>query len=126
MANILKSIVSKVNRTMHATLDGAAGLCLAQTHYNIEIEHFLTKLLDADGTDFAGIVQHFGVDKARLSGELSRRVDKLRRGNSGSPTFSPSLLRMLREAWTIGSLEFGVGQVCSGTAILALVDDEEL
>ena len=33
---------------------------------------------------------------------------------------------MLREAWTIGSLEFGAGQVRSGAAILALVSDEEL
>ena len=28
------------------------------------------KLLDAGGSDFAGILQHFGVDKARLAGEL--------------------------------------------------------
>jgi len=33
---------------------------------------------------------------------------------------------MLREAWTLGSLEFGAGQVRSGTAILALVTDDEL
>ena len=33
---------------------------------------------------------------------------------------------MLREAWTLGSLEFGAGQVRSGTAILALVSDDEL
>ena len=75
MANTLKSIVAKLNDTMRATLEGAAGLCLARTHYDVEIEHFLTKLLDASGTDFAGIVQHFGVDKARLAGELGRSLD---------------------------------------------------
>ncbi len=111
---------------MRATLEGAAGLCLARTHYDVEIEHFLTKLLDASGTDFAGIVQHFGVDKARLAGELGRSLDGLKSGNARTPAFSPSLLRMLRESWTIGSLEFGAGQVRSGAAILALVSDEEL
>ena len=111
---------------MRATLEGAAGLCLARTHYDVEIEHFLTKLLDASGTDFAGIVQHFGVDKARLAGELGRSLDGMKSGNARTPAFSPSLLRMLREAWTIGSLEFGAGQVRSGAAILALVSDEEL
>jgi type VI secretion system protein VasG len=126
MANTLKSIVAKLNDTMRATLEGAAGLCLARTHYDVEVEHFLTKLLDANGTDFAGIIQHFGVDKARLSGELARSLDGLKSGNARNPAFSPSLLRMLREAWTIGSLEFGVGQVCSGVAILALVSDDEL
>ena len=125
MAN-LRSIVAKLNDTMRGTLDGAAGLCVARTHYDVEIEHFLTKLLDAGGTDFAGIVQHFGVDKARLAGELSRSLDKLKTGNARTPAFSPSLYRMLREAWTTGSLEFGAGQVRSGTAILVLVADDEL
>ena len=126
MANILKSVVAKLNNTMRGTLEDAAGLCLARTHYDVEIEHFLTKLLEASGTDFAGIVQHFGVDKARLAGELARSLDKLKSGNARSPAFSPSLFRMLREAWTLGSLEFGAGQVRSGTAILALVSDDEL
>src|SRR5450755_346122 len=125
MAN-LRSIVAKLNDTMRGTLDGAAGLCVARTHYDVEIEHFLTKLLDASGTDFAGIVKHFEVDKVRLAGELARSLDKLKTGNARTPAFSPSLFRMLREAWTIGSLEFGAGQVRSGAAILALVSDEEL
>ncbi len=125
MAN-LKSIVAKLNDTMRGTLDGAAGLCVARTHYDVEIEHFLTKLLDAGGTDFAGIVQHFGVDKTRLAGELARSLDRLKTGNARTPAFSPSLYRMLREAWTTGSLEFGAGQVRSGAAILALVADDEL
>jgi type VI secretion system protein VasG len=126
MATGLRSIVAKLNDTMRATLEGAAGLCLARTHYDVEIEHVLTKLLDTSGTDFAGIVQHFGVDKTRLSGELARSLDKLKSGNARTPAFSPSLVRMLREAWTLGSLEFGAGQVRSGTAILALVSDDEL
>src|SRR5450759_2996911 len=118
--------MANLKDTMRGTLDGAAGLCLARTHYDVEIEHFLTKLMDAGGTDFAGIVQHFGVDKARLAGELSRSLDKLKSGNARTPAFSPSLLRMLREAWTVGSLEFGAGQVRTGAAILALVSDDEL
>src|SRR5260370_6624646 len=126
MASTLKAVVGKLNDTMRTALEGAAGLCLARTHYDIEIEHFLTKLQDAGGTDFAGIVQHFGVDKARLAGELARSLDALKSGNARTPAFSPSLLRMLREAWTIGSLEFGAGQVSSGAAILALVSDDEL
>jgi type VI secretion system protein VasG len=64
----------------------------------VEIEHFLTKLLDANGTDFAGIIQHFGVDKARLAGELGRSLDGIKPGNARTPAFSPSLMRMLREA----------------------------
>src|SRR5512133_524308 len=123
MGMSLKALVAKLNETTRTALEGAAGLCLSRTHYDVEIEHYLTKLMDAQGTDFAGILQHFGVDKSRLAGELARSLDNLKTGNARTPAFSPSLLRMLREAWTIGSLEFGSGQVRSGAAILALVDD---
>ena len=122
----LKAIVSKLNDATRKALEDAAGLCLARTHYDVEIEHFLVKLMDAADTDFALILKHFGVDKSRLSGELARSLDKLKTGNARTPSFSPSLHKMLTEAWTIGSLEFGAGQVRTGFAMLALASDEEL
>jgi type VI secretion system protein VasG len=66
------------------------------------------------------------VDKAKLSAELSRALDKLKTGNARTPSFSPSLFTMLTEAWTLGSLEFGGTQVRTGFAILALVSHEDL
>src|SRR5580704_7425756 len=122
----LKAIVSKLNDTTRKALEDAAGLCLARTHYDVEIEHFLMKLMDATDSDFARILKQFGVDKSRLSAELSRSLDKLKTGNARTPSFSPSLHRMLTEGWTIGSLEFGGGQVRTGFTTLALVSDEEL
>jgi type VI secretion system protein VasG len=126
MAVSLKSIVGRLNDTTRTALEGAAGLCLAQTHYNVEVEHFLMKLMDAADSDSARILKHFGVDKARLSAELSRSMDGFKRGNSRPPAFTPALLRTLTEAWTIGSLEYNAGQVRTGFVILALVSDEEL
>jgi type VI secretion system protein VasG len=122
----LKAIVSKLNDTTRTALEGAAGLCLARTHYDVEIEHFVMKLLDSTDSDFARIVKRFGVDKARLSAELSRALDKLKTGNARTPSFSPSLFTMLTEAWTLGSLEFGGAQVRTGFAVLALVSHEDL
>jgi type VI secretion system protein VasG len=122
----LRAIVSKLNDTTRKTLEDAAGLCLARTHYDVEIEHFLVKLMDATDSDFARILKQFGVDKSRLAAELARSLDKLKTGNARTPSFSPSLHRMLTEGWTIGSLEFGGGQVRSGFCALALVADEEL
>ena len=72
MSISLKSIVTKLNDTTRKALEDAAGLCLARTHYNVEIEHFLMKLMDSAESDFARILKQFGVDRARLSGELSK------------------------------------------------------
>ena len=126
MSVTLKAIVSRLNDTTRKTLEDAAGLCLARTHYDVEIEHFLVKLMDVPDSDFQVILKQFGVDKARLAGELARSLDKLKTGNARTPSFSPSLHRMLTEGWTVGSLEYGAVQVRTGHAILALLGDEEL
>ena len=68
----LKAIVSKLNDTTRKALEDAAGLCLARTHYDVEIEHFLMKLMDAADSDFALILKHFGVDKAAPARRSSR------------------------------------------------------
>src|SRR5450755_3867050 len=93
MSVSLKSILSKLNDTSLKALDAAAGLCLARTHYNVEIEHFLVKLLDIPDCDFSRILKHFDVDKTRLAAELGRSLDKLKTGNARTPAFSPSLFR---------------------------------
>src|SRR5205085_1376461 len=42
------------------------------------------------------------------------------------PALSPSLLRMMKEAWTLGSIDYGAAKVRTGFTILALVTDEDL
>jgi type VI secretion system protein VasG len=126
MAVNLRALIGKLNSTSRNALEGAAGLCLSRTHYDVEIEHFLMKLLDATGSDFAFIAKHFGVDKSRLSAELTRSLDKLKSGNARTPALSPSVLKMLREAWTLGSLEYGATSIRSGFTILAMATADDL
>ena len=72
------------------------------------------------------ILSRFEVDKSRLLAELTRSLDKLKSGNARTPALSPSLLKMLTEAWTIGSIDFEAGQIRSGFTILALASTGEL
>ncbi|HEX8891963.1 MAG TPA: type VI secretion system ATPase TssH [Terriglobales bacterium] len=122
----LKSLIGKLNDTARSALEAAAGLCLARTHYDIEVEHYLMKLLDVADSDFSYVVQHFGIDKSRLTAELTRSLDKLKTGNARTPALSPTLLKMLTEAWTIGSIDFNAVRIRTGFTILALVADGEL
>ncbi len=126
MAVNLKALIGKLNETTRNTVEAAAGLCLSRTHYSIEIEHYLLKLLDAGGSDFLPILRRFEIDKSRLSADLTRSLDKLKSGNARTPALSPSLVDMMKEAWTIGSIDQNAGQIRSGFTILALVSNQEL
>src|SRR5919202_1411373 len=122
----LRALVAKLNSTTRGAVEAAAGLCLSRTHYDVEIEHLLVKLLDATDSDMAFIMRHYGVDRSRLAADLARGLDKLKTGNARTPALSPSLVNLLTEAWTVGSVDYGATQVRSGYALLALVANEEL
>src|SRR5271168_4691719 len=122
----LKSLIGKVNDATRSALEGAAGLCVSRTHYDIEVEHFLLKAIDSSDNDISYILRQYGVDKSRFTAELQRSIDRLKTGNARSPAFSPQLVKMLTEAWTIATIEYDAAQVRTGFALLALISDSEL
>jgi len=126
MAVNLRGLIAKMNAPTRSAVEGAAGLCLSRTNYDVEIEHLLVKTLDATDGDVAVILKHFGVNRSRLADDLARALDKLKRGNAKTPSLSPSLVNMLSEAWMIGSVEFGAPRVRTGHCLLALVSVSEL
>ena len=98
----LRALIGKLNDNTRGAVEAAAGLCLSRTHYDVEIEHFLMKVLDQTDNDVAFILKHYGVDRSRLAKELTAALDGFKRGNGGTPSLSPN---------TIGSVPPGNGNV---------------
>ncbi|MGI4756767.1 MAG: type VI secretion system ATPase TssH [Janthinobacterium lividum] len=122
----LKSLIGKLNGPTRSTMEAAAGLCMSRTHYDIEIEHYLLKLLDSPDTDVPLILKQYGVDQSKLTAELTRSLDLLKTGNARSPAFSPMLLKMFTDAWSIGSIDYGAAQIRTGFTLLSLLTNDEL
>jgi type VI secretion system protein VasG len=122
----LKSLISKLNGTCRSAMEGAAGICLSRTNYDVEIEHLLLKLNETGNTDVSRIWKHFGVEPARLNADLGRCIDRMKTGNARSPALSPRIVKLLTEAWSVGSLDYGFPLIRSGTLITSLLASEEL
>ena len=97
----LRSLIGKLNTTTRNTTEAAAGLCLARTHYNVEIEHYLFKLLDVTDGDFTTIAKHAEMDKGRFATDLMRALDRFKTGNGRTPALSPDFVQTMTEAWTV-------------------------
>ena len=122
----LRSLIGKLNRETRNAVEAAAGLCLSRTHYDVEVEHFLLKLLDATDTDIAFVLRHYSVDRSRLSRDLTAGIDRLKTGNARTPALAPTLVRLLADAWTLASLDYGESQIRTGHVLLALLVSDEL
>jgi len=72
----LKSLVARLNDVTRNALEGAAGLCLSRTNYDVEVEHILAKILEQDDTDLhkiAAVWNHGSVVRSWLN-ELAERA----------------------------------------------------
>jgi type VI secretion system protein VasG len=122
----LKSLIGKLNDTCRKALESAAGLCLSQTHYEVDLEHFLIKLLEIPQTDFQQILRHFEINQDRLTGDLTRAMEGFKTGNARTPALSPRIPRMVQEAWLLASIDYQAPSVRSGHILLALMSNDEL
>ena len=122
----LKSLIDKLNPTCRQALEGAAQLCVTQTHYNVEIEHLLVRLLDAPDSDLHRVLRYYEVKSEDVSRELVRAMDGFKRGNSRTPAMSSHILTLVQEAWLVSSLQFNQGSIRSGALLMALLDNESL
>src|SRR6266404_5030186 len=124
--NFLKSLIGRLDDTCRNALQGAAGLCLARTNYDVDIEHLLVKLLDVSNSDLERILKYYEINPGRLVNDLTRALDKLKTGNARTPDFSPHLPQVFQEAWLLASIEYGAANVRSGHVLLALLTNDSL
>lgn len=117
----LKSLVARLNDVTRNALEGAAGLCLSRTNYDVEIEHILYKLLEQDDTDLHKICKHYEVNIDRLNKDVTTALDRLKSGNSRTPGLSDRITEWLQDGWLLASVDFGAARVRSGHLILALI-----
>ncbi|WP_191082962.1 type VI secretion system ATPase TssH [Roseococcus microcysteis] len=122
----LKSLVARLTDVARRQFEAALGLTVARTHYNVEAEHVLLKLVEAPGSDVTAILKDAGVEAGAVLAELTRALDKMRTGNGRAPGLSPDIVAWLREAWLITSLEANQGRIRSGHMLAALLADEGL
>jgi len=122
----LKSLIGKLNDTSRRALEGAAGLCLSRSNYNVEIEHWLLKILELTDSDLTRLLRYYEIEQSRLTRELTRSIDQLKTGNTRPPALSVNIVDVVREAWVLASIEFGAPAVRSGHLLLALLSNPGL
>ena len=122
----LKSLVGRLNEACRNALEGAAGLCLARTHYNVEIEHWLLKLLEIPDSDLLAILDKFEIDLGKLTQDLNRELDRIKAGNTRAPALSPTVVDIAKNAWMLASVEYGHPVATSAHILTALMLDDNL
>jgi type VI secretion system protein VasG len=115
------ALLRRLNSYCTSCLEGAAGLCVARTHYEVTVEHLMAKLLDNPQTDLPLILRHFDIDAGRLQKSVALSLETFKTGNAAKPVFSPLLLEWIQEAWLAASIDLEEARVRSGALLAAFL-----
>jgi type VI secretion system protein VasG len=117
----MKSLIMRLNPYCTNALQAAAGLCVSRTHYEVTVEHFLSKLLDEPRSDLPIMLRQFDLDAGRVKKALEETLEEFRTGNAAKPVFSPILIELFQDAWMLASIDLGDRQVRSGAILAAFL-----
>ncbi|MCP4745879.1 MAG: type VI secretion system ATPase TssH [Desulfobacteraceae bacterium] len=118
----IKALLQRLNNYCTSALEGAAGLCVARTHYEVSVEHFLVKLMENPQADLMLIFRHFDIDPGRLRKALESSLAGLKTGNAGKPVFCPLLMQWVQESWLTASVDLDEARIRSGALLAALLN----
>ena len=119
----LRSLISKLDDTTRRALEGAAGLAVSRTHYEVEMEHWFAKLMESDDSDIPLILRKFEMDPDRFRQQLDRALEEYKTGNGRRPSLAETIQDLAKEGWVWSSVHFGHAKVRSGALLLAALKD---
>ncbi|TFG91153.1 MAG: type VI secretion system ATPase TssH, partial [Syntrophobacterales bacterium] len=117
----IKNLLALLNPLCTRSLEGAAGLCVSRSHYEVTVEHLFAKLLEEPQGDLQLILRHFEVDPLLVQRSLERTLEAFHSGNTGKPVFSPLLIQWCQDSWLISSIDLSQRQIRSGALLAALL-----
>ncbi len=117
----IKSLLMRLNDYSSAAMQAAAGLCVSRTHYEITIEHFLTRLFENPNSDWPLAFARLNVDSAKVVRAIEATLEDFKTGNAAKPVFSPLLLELIQDAWLISSIDLEERKIRSGAILLAFL-----
>ena len=120
------ALFGKLNKVGYQAIEGATVFCKMRGNPYVEIVHWLAQLVQLDNSDIQRIIQHYEIDPAKLSADMTRALDALPRGASSISDLSSHLQNAMERAWVYGSLLYNSNQVRTGHLILGMLKSPEL
>ena len=117
----IKTLLGRLNPFCTRVLEGAAGMCVSRTHYEVTVEHMFARILDEPQSDISLILRNHDIDVGMVRKVLDRTIEEFRTGNAGKPVFSPLLLEWFQDAWLVGSVDLEESRIRSGALFLAFL-----
>ncbi len=120
------ALFGKLDPLAYKAIEGATVFCKLRGNPYVELQHWLYQILNNQDSDLHRIVQHYGLDAAVLTSDLTASLDRLPRGASSITDLSEWIADAVERSWSYASLMFGDTQVRTGYLIVGMLKTPRL
>lgn len=122
----LKVLIKKLSFQARISLEKSANFCISQQNFEIEVEHFIVELLNnKTKNDILILLDKYNISKDALIIDIHQTISLLPKGNSRTPIFAKSIIRLLEQAWLLASAD-QTPIIRSGHLLVALLTAPDL
>ncbi|MGB5888103.1 MAG: type VI secretion system ATPase TssH [Acinetobacter venetianus] len=122
----LKVLITKLSQPTRSALEKSANYCINQLNYEIEIEHLFVELLNQkEPNDLLILLKKNNISYEALINDLKETILSLPKGNTRTPIFAKSIVKLFEQAWLLASAE-QTPIIRSGHLLVALLTAPDL
>src|SRR5688572_10402390 len=127
MADVsLETVTGKLNRVGYDAFMQSLHHAKKAGNRNVELAHWLAKILQMDRTDLALTVDHYKLDRAKLTADLDAAISGFGMNKTEMPGISEHIIGALDRGWHYATLFFGETQIRTGHVLVAILKDLKL
>ena len=127
MAEISRvTLFGKLNPVAYKTVESATVFCKLRGNPFVEIEHWVSQIIQGQDNDWTRILSRTSVDVGVLATDVTAALDRLPRGANAISDLSDLIGLAIERGWVYGTLMFGETGVRTGHVLLGMLKTREL
>ena len=120
------ALFGKLNSACYQAVEGAMVFCKLRGNPYVELEHWLSQILQSPDSDWHRVIQHCGLDSSALAKDLTTSLDRLPRGATAISDIAENIADSIERGWVYGSLLYRDSAVRSGYVLLGMLKTKHL
>ncbi|MBH1974226.1 MAG: type VI secretion system ATPase TssH [Rhodobacteraceae bacterium] len=127
MADIsLETVAGKLNRVGYDAFLQSLRHAKNEGNRNVELSHWLFHIVQNPKSDISATLNHFKLDRAKLTKDLGTLIEGLRKNATEMPAISDQLTDVLDRGWHYATLLFAEAQIRTGHILVAALKNQSL
>jgi type VI secretion system protein VasG len=127
MADIsLETVAGKLNRVGYDAFLQSLRHAKNEGNRNVELSHWLFHIVQNPKSDISATLNHFKLDRAKLTKDLGTLIEGLRKNATEMPAISDQLTDVLDRGWHYATLLFAEAQIRTGHVLVAALKNQSL